>query len=247
MYRFLYRAQQVSGFKYACYERFDLSKMKSSAILTAATSIRVSNQEDAVPITLTLLLFRLLRKKKELVKSWDPATLHIGTPLVRPTSFEGFARPRRGRVSWIPDNGKNLVPRRTIGGRRPFSRERIDFSTLRRRLRSRCISIPIYPSVSPPSPLLLASSHFLLSLPSRLLFLLFHDFLLSPLPSRCSYERRRIFFFAPSPPFSHAKSLRSPVFYSKFREPRCNQDCAGFVNFGRSWLSETIWSEKRGK
>lgn len=245
MYRFLYRTHKVSGFKYACYKRFDLSKIKSSAIQPQLHRYECRIRRTQFQLR-WLCCFFGRSEKKELSWNREIPRCCIGTLLVRPPSFEGFIRPRRGLASWIPDNGKNLVPRRTIG-RRPFPERGSAFRLRRRRLPSRCISIPIYPSVSLPARHLIFSS-VLSSFSSY--------FTTSPvsLPSFLWTRsvRRRIFFFAPqrnpsSPFHSHAKSLRSPVFYSEFRETSVQSGLSRFREFWRSWLSETTWREKRGK
>lgn len=187
-----------------------LSKIKSSAIYpTAATSIRVSNQEDAAPITSNSLLFRLLRKKgSEIVRSRDVA-------YSRPSKD---SHPRRGHVglaSWIPDNGKNLVPRRTIG-RRHFQREERFFVPPRHAFR--------FSALPPPrlSPRVITS--FSPRLPSRLLFLLFH---ISCTPQSFLWTQSRFAGRSFSSLFNATlrlpfiltqKSLQSPASYSEFRE-----------------------------
>lgn len=94
----------------------DLFRIKSSSNYIA-TLIRMLNQEDAVLITQTLLFFDCIKKREHENREIPWCCMDTCTVLRR---IHPLVRTRL--VSWIPDNGKNLVPHRTIGCRY-FQRE----------------------------------------------------------------------------------------------------------------------------
>lgn len=147
-----------------------LSKIKSSAISNRSyidTSVepggRGSNYVEFVA-------FSAAPKKRN--RNREISRRYIGTLGPSKDSRRGHV----GLASWIPDNCKNLVPRRTIG-RRHFQREEWFFVPLRHRhaFRFPALSLRLSPRVV---------TSFSALLPSHLLFLLLHISL-----SR-SYERK---------------------------------------------------------
>lgn len=161
--------------------------------------------------------------KKGASKSRDPAMLHRYScrPILRRIVVFTFSSETR-LASWIPDNGKNLVPCRTID-RRHFQRE--DRFFVSHRFAHDAFRFRPYPS---------ASLH-------RLIFCSFSSVSYStsstPVLWTRSVHRKDLFLRSTTQPFvllySHVESLRSSVFYFKFRELQCNQGCRPI-----SWIWE---------
>lgn len=178
----------------------------------------MSNQ-DAVPITRSPLFFQLHRKKEHRNREILRCCIDTHAVLRRIVVFTFSSGTRL--ASWIPDNGKNLVPCRTID-RRHFQREDRFFVS---RFAHDAFRFRPYPS---------ASLH-------RLIFCSFSSVSYStsstPVLWTRSVHRKDLFLRSTTQPFvllySLVESLRSSVFYFKFRESQCNQGCRPI-----SWIWE---------
>lgn len=159
---------------------FDLFGVKSFSQIIAML-IRILNREDAV-LRANPVIFSTTLKKKSMKTKKSRDVARILAP-----SFEGFTASSETRlVSWIPDNGKNLVPHRTIGWRY-FQREDRFFV-------SHCLAHDAFRFRFYPFTFLLR--FIFCSFSSVLLFfLLFHDFHHPVLWMRSVH--RKVFFFIP--------------------------------------------------
>lgn len=196
-----------------------LSKIKSSAISNRSyidTSVepggRGSNYVEFVA-------FSAAPKKRN--RNREISRRCIGTLVLR--------RIHVGLASWIPDNGKNLVPRRTIG-RRHFQREERFFVSLRHRHAFRFPALPLRLS-----PRVITS--FSPRLSSCLLFLLFH-ISLSPSYERKVDSQEDLFPRSSMQPFFSLLFSRKISSISRllFRVPRITMQ-SGLHQFRESWRS----------